>query len=47
MTHLDAGSNAFPILQPLISKSHVTDCDNKWETADGVWETGNASEFMI
>ena len=37
-----AESNVFPILQPLISKPHVSFFDDKWVTADGVWETGNA-----
>ena len=35
MTRTAAGSDAFPILEPLISKPDVSFCDETWGTADG------------
>lgn len=29
------------------SKPYVSFCDNKWETAGGVWKTGHPREVVI
>ena len=47
VTHSAAGSNAFPILQPLISKPYVSFCDNQWETAVGVWASGTGTQLVL